>query len=50
MSVLRAAMEVDGQIGDVPDPGAFLIVIAILVGGMALMGLAAWYSARRPRR
>lgn len=47
MAVLRALLEVDGQVGDVPDPGAFLAVIAILVGGMVLLGLGAWYSARR---
>lgn len=34
---------------DSPDPGAYLIVVIILVGGMALLALAAWYSARGRR-
>jgi hypothetical protein len=32
---------------DAVDPSAFITVIGILVGGIALLILATWYSARR---
>ena len=45
----RLLFEVDGM-GDSPDPSAWVILAAILVGGFALLAAAAWYSAKRGPR